>query len=178
VKRKRWKPAAGAVALGLVGLTLGACGSSGEGETTTQPPPISATNANRLAGLSDEIATDLEAGETCSAAYSADDLKDAVEGVRMSPALRSTVAEVAERLVDEVNCPPPPPPPEPEKKPKKPKDNQDDEHGHGDDQGNRGGDGDGESGGDGDGNDSGRGNSDHGGLVPPGQAKLKGEEDG
>jgi hypothetical protein len=164
VKRKRWKPAAGAIALGLVGVTLGACGS-GEGETTTQPqpPPISAASANDLASLSEEIATDLDAGETCSAAYSADDLKDAVEGTRMSPALRSAVMEVAEGLVDEVNCPPPPPPPEPEKPEKEEKKHggdenkkQPEEEGEGDEKPKPPG---------------------HGG-VPPGQAKLKGEEDG
>ncbi|HKH41970.1 MAG TPA: hypothetical protein VKA41_08945 [Solirubrobacterales bacterium] len=167
MKRKRWKPAAGAIALGLVGLTLGACGS-GEGETTTQPqpPPISAASANDLASLSDEIATDLDAGETCSAAYSADDLKDAVEATRMSAPLRSAVAEVSDRLVDEVNCPPPPPPPEPEKEEKKNEEKEKKEE-----EGNENKDQRGDEGGD----EEKPKPPGHGG-VPPGQAKLKGED--
>jgi hypothetical protein len=136
------------LALGAAGLT--ACGGSG-GETTptVQPPPVSASTADHLAKLSDRIATDLDAGETCSAAYAADQLKNAVEGADLAGTLRPGVEEVATRLVNEVNCPPPPPP-EPEKKKKKEKPK--DEH-HGDENKPPG----------------------HGG-VPPGHAKLKGEE--
>jgi hypothetical protein len=143
-------------------LVIGACGSGDETTTTAPPPPVSAATADRLAKLSNRVAANLEAGETCSAAIAADDLKTAVEDADLSASLRPGVEEVATRLVNEVNCPPPPPPPEPEKKPKKPKDEHgtDDEHGKGDDQGG----------------DKHPGNSDHGGFVPPGQAKIKGEE--
>jgi hypothetical protein len=164
VKRKRWKPAAGAIALGLVGLTLGACGS-GEGETTTQPqpPPISAASANELASLSDEIAADLDAGETCSAAIAADELKNAVEEARMSTALRSGIEDVTDELVNEVNCPPPPPPPpEPEEEKKK-----EDEKKEGDENKDQNGD---------EGGDEEKLKPPGHGGVPPGQAKLKGEE--
>jgi hypothetical protein len=80
--------------------------------------------------------------------------------------LRQGVETVATDLVNQVNCPPPPPPPEPEKKPEKPKD----ERGNEDEHGNGGGNG---HGGD---EKSKPGHSDHGGFVPPGQAKIKGEE--
>jgi hypothetical protein len=163
VKRKRWTAAVPAIGLALAGLGLGACGS-GEGETTTtRPPPISASTAKQLATLSEEIADDLDAGETCSAAIAADDLQDAVQEAQMSAALRPGVEEVATDLVNTVNCPPPPPPPEPEKKPKKEKE---DKHGNQDEQGN----------GPGDDEHTPPGHSKHGGFVPPGQAKLKGEE--
>jgi hypothetical protein len=122
--------------------------------------------ADRLAKLSDRIASDLDDGLTCDAAYAADQLKDAVNHADMAATIRPGVEEVATDLVNQVNCPPPPPP-EPEKKPKKPKKDEGeqgngDEHGHGN--------------GNGHGDDGKPGHSDHGGFVPPGQAKLKGEE--
>jgi hypothetical protein len=162
VKRKRRKAAAGALALGLVGLTLSACGS-GDETTTTARPAISATTADRLAKLSERIASDLDAGDTCHAAHAADDLSTAVREANLPANLRPGVETVATDLVNQVNCPPPPPPPEPEKKPKKPKKPKDEHgNGHGDKQG--------------DGGNQHPGHSDHGGFVPPGQAKLKGED--
>jgi hypothetical protein len=164
--RKGWKAAGSGLALVLV-LSVTACGAGDDEPTTTvQPPPVSATTADRLAKLSNRVASDLEAGETCEAAHAADDLNAAVEDADLAESLRPAVEEVASRLVNEVNCPPPPPPPEPEKKPKKEKDK---EHG---DEGE--GDGDEESG---HGGDRGRGHSNEGGFVPPGQAKLRGEEE-
>jgi hypothetical protein len=165
VKRKRCKAAA-PLALALAALVITACGA-GDDETTTtvQPPPVSATTADRLAKLSNRVAADLESGLTCEAAHAADDLKAAVEDADLSASLRPGVEEVATRLVNEVNCPPPPPPPEPEKQPKKEKDEEHGNEGRGD-----GGD---ENGHGGDGNP---GQSSEGGFVPPGQAKLKGEE--
>ena len=137
------------LALGAAGLS--ACGGSGDETTTSvQPPPVSASTADHLAKLSDRIATDLDAGDTCSAAYAADQLKGAVESADLSATLRPGVEEVATRLVNEVNCPPPPPEPEPEKKEKKKEEKPKDEH-----QGDE--------------------NPGHGG-VPPGKAKLKGEK--
>lgn len=152
-----------AILLALASIVLTACGSSGDDTTTTATrPAVSRETADQLAKLSDRIATDLNAGETCSAAIAADELQDAVQDARMSTALRPGVEEVVTDLVNQVNCPPPPPPPEPEKKPKKPK-HEGDEHGN-------------------QGDESGHnekippGNAKHGGFVPPGQAKLKGEE--
>jgi hypothetical protein len=170
VKRTRWKAAA-PLALALAALVLTACGSGDDDTTTTvQPPPVSATTADRLAKLSNRVAAELEAGLTCEAAHAADDLMAAVEEADLSTALRPGVEEVATRLVNEVNCPPPPPPPEPEEKPKKEKDEKRGDEGHGDGGGDEGGDG---GGGNGHGNS---GQSSEGGFVPPGQAKLKGEE--
>jgi hypothetical protein len=137
-------------------LALAACGSGGDDATTVQPPPVSAATADHLAKLSDRVASNLDAGDTCHAAHAADDLRAAVQESDLSPTLRTDVDEVAGTLVDEVNCPPPPPPEE-KKKPKK-----EGERHHGDD--HHGGD-----------ESSGHGHSDHGGFVPPGHAKLKGE---
>jgi hypothetical protein len=131
----------------LAVLALSACGSSDGGPTTVQPALAPAT-ANELAKLSDRIASDLDAGDTCHAAHAADDLKAAVEQADLPDSMASSVDETAGRLVDEVNCPPPPPPP-PEKK--KPKEHKHEGDHHGDEHKNPG----------------------HGG-TPPGQAKLGG----
>jgi hypothetical protein len=145
------------ILLALAALGLGACGSGGSDSTVAQRPPVSAATADRLAKLSDRIASDLDAGDTCHAAHAADDLRSAVEDSDLSATLRPGVGAAAGRLVDQVNCPPPPAPPEPKKK-KHPKG---DEHGndhHGDHNGFIP-----------------PGHAKHGGLVPPGQAKLNGE---
>jgi hypothetical protein len=146
-----------AILLALAALGLGACGSGGSDSTVAQKPPVSAATADRLAKLSDRIATDLDAGDTCHAAHAADDLRAAVEDSDLSATLRPGVDAAAGRLVDQVNCPPPPPPPEPEKK-KKP--NEGDEHGNDHHGGENG--------------FNPPGHSKHGGLGP-GHAKLKGE---
>jgi hypothetical protein len=164
--RTSWKAVASALALSLAVLGVGACGSGDDDTTTVQPPPVSAATADRLAKLSDRIASDLNDGLTCDAAYAADQLKDAVNHADMAATIRPGVEEAATDLVNQVNCPPPPPP-EPEKKPKKPKKDEG-EHGKGDEHGHGNGNGHGD--------DGKPGHSDHGGFVPPGQAKLKGEE--
>jgi hypothetical protein len=142
------------VLFALLAGGLSACGGSGTDTTTAPPPPpVSASIADHLAKLSNRIATYLDAGDTCSAAYAADQLQAAVQDADLSSALRPGVEEVATRLVNEVNCPPPPPPPEPEKEKKKEKpDEQKDEKQQGDEDKPPG----------------------HGG-IPPGKAKLKGE---
>jgi hypothetical protein len=149
-----------AILLALVALELGACGSDSTDTTIPKRPPVSATTADHLAKLSDRVASELDAGDTCDAAYAADDLRAAVEESDLPATMRPGVDEVAGRLVDEVNCPPPPPPPEPEEKKKgkeKEKDEQD-KHQGGDDEFTP------------------PGQAKHGGFVPPGHAKLKGEE--
>jgi hypothetical protein len=155
--------------LTLAALCLAACGSGSDTTTAPARPAVSAATADRLAKLSDRIASDLDAGDTCHAAHAADDLRSAVEESDLPAALRPGVDAAAGRLVDQVNCPPPSPPPAPpqEEKPKK------DEHGnqdHGNEkQGNE------EHQGHGGNEKSNPGQSAHGGLAPPGQAKLKGE---
>jgi hypothetical protein len=153
-----------AILLALAPIVLTACGSSGDDTTTTATrPAVSRETADHLAKLSKEVASDLDVGETCSAAIAADELKAAVERSDLPVNIRPGVDEVATDLVNQVNCPPPPPPPEPEKKPKKPNKDEDDEHGN-----------------EGQGNGSDEkippGQAKHGGFVPPGQAKIKGEE--
>ena len=163
------KVAGMAMLVGLSALVLTACGSGDDTTTTTTVRPVvSPATADHLAKLSDRIASDLDAGDTCHAAHAADDLHAAVEDSDLPANLRPGVDAVAGDLVNQVNCPPPPPPPEPEKKPKEPKP---DKHNHGDEHGQGGAHGNGENGGH---SDHG-GHSGHGGFVPPGQAKLKGE---
>jgi hypothetical protein len=143
-----------AIALALAAVGLLGCGSGQSGPLTTTTA-LSHATANHLAKLSDEVASDLDAGETCTAAHAADDLASAVQDAQLPDSIRSGVSAAAGRLVDQVNCPAPPPappekPPKPEKKPPKPQD-------HG---------------------DSGHvppGHAKHGGLGPPGHAKLGGE---
>src|SRR4051794_16470765 len=146
----------------VVALALSACGSDDPAAPAAVQPAVAPATADRLVKLSDRVASDLDAGDTCHAAHAADDLRAAVQESDLPANLRPNVDAVAGDLVNQVNCPPPPPPPEPEKKPKKPKD----EHGNGHG---------GENGQGGDGKSK-PGHSDHGGFVPPGQPKIKGEQ--
>ena len=161
------RPAGLAILVALAALVLGACGSGGGDTTKPQPPPVSAATAGHLAKLSERVASDLDAGDTCHAAHAADELKAAVQESDLPANLRPGVDAVAGNLVDQVNCPPPPPPPAPppEKKPEKPKDE------HNGDQHN----GDQHHGDQHQGGDNGPKTPGHGGKVPPGKAKLKGE---
>ena len=162
-----WK-AGWLILLALVAVGLGACGSGSDTTTTPVRPAVSAATADRLAKLSDRIASDLDGGDICHAAHAADDLRSAVEASDLPATLRPGVDAAAGRLVDQVNCPPPPPPPAPavappeEKKPEEKKP-ETEEHGNQDKQGH-GGD-----------EDSNSGDSKNGGFVSPGKAKLKGE---
>jgi hypothetical protein len=160
--RRTRKAVAPLILLALAGVIAAGCGSGDDDPPEPKPPPISAATASKLATLSERIATALDAGETCDAAYAADELEDAVAGADIAATLRPGVEQVASRLVDEVNCPPPPAP-EPEEKKKGKDQEKGDEGEHGDEGG----------GDDGGGNEQG---PPHNGGVPPGQAKLKGEE--
>lgn len=151
----KMKAAGLASGLVLVAAAMAGCGSGGGQTTVAQPPPISRDTAGHLAKLSDQIAADLDAGDTCDAAHAADDLRAAVQQADLPPSMRPEVDGVAGRLVDEVNCPPPPPPPPPQPK-KKPKNDHADQH-HGPQ------------------DHVPPGHAKHGGLVPPGHAKLEGE---
>jgi len=150
--------------LGVMAVVLASCGSADETTTTTARPALARATADHLVKLSDRIASDLDAGDTCNAAHAADDLQAAVEDSDLPVNLRPGVDAVAVDLVNQVNCPPPPPPPppEPEKKAKpEPKPKQHDQnHGQGDDHGHA----------------DNHGHSKQGGFVPPGDTKLKGEE--
>lgn len=170
--RTSWRPAASALALAIAGLGIGACGSGDDATTTATRPAVSRETADHLAKLSNQVASNLEVGETCSAAIAADELKSAVQQSDLPANIRPGVDEVATDLVNQVNCPPPPPPPEPEQKPKK-QDEDEGDHGNGDKHGP--GDESGPGGGHGPSDHGKPGHPDHGGFVPPGQAKLKGE---
>jgi hypothetical protein len=123
------KAAALAIPLALASLALVACGSDGDGTDAPPKPAIPTATANRLASLSDEVASDLDDGETCTAAGEADDLLAAVQDAQLPPSLSAGVESAAQDLVNEVNCPPPP---EPEKeKPKKKEDHGDEKHENG-----------------------------------------------
>jgi len=161
------KAAALLVLLSLSAIGLAACGSGGEGTTTTTAPPgVSRETADHLAKLSDRIASDLDAGDLCNAAHAADDLSAAVGDSDLPANLRPGVETVATDLVNQVNCPPPPPPPpapEPKKKPDEP--NQ---------QGNDRQPGNADENGHGRGHDEKPKPPKHGVHVPPGHAKLEG----
>jgi hypothetical protein len=114
VKSRSSKAVALASCLAVAAFGLGACGSEDEPEPAEPPPPpLSVATANKLASMSERIASDLDAGDTCTAAAGADELADAIESARIDGTLRPGVEEVATDLVNQVNCPPPP---EPEKK--------------------------------------------------------------
>ena len=154
-----------AILVALAALVLGACGSGGGDTTKPQPPPVSAATAGHLAKLSERVASDLDAGDTCHAAHAADELKAAVQESDLPANLRPGVDEVAGNLVDQVNCPPPPRRRRRRRRrsPRSRRTHGDQHHG---DQHN----GDQHQGG-----DNGPKPPGHGGKVPPGKAKLKGE---
>ena len=174
MRRRIRKVAGPALLLAAAAVALSACGSGSETTTTTTArPAVSAATANRLADLSDRIATQLDDGDLCHAAHTADDLQSAVEDSDLPANIRPGVDEVTGELVDEVNCPAPPPPPAPEPKPKKPEGNKDEQGGNGPAEGHGNGHEDGH--GDGDAPAKKPGPPGSGGFVPPGQAKKGGE---
>ena len=142
----------GAVILLTAGLALPGCGSD-DPQPAETAPKLSAATANRLAGQSERIADQLDSGDICGAAHSADELDGAIAEAGVPAEIRSELEVAAEQLVNSVNCPPPP---EPEPKKEKPKKNGEE----GEDQGDQGsGEGD---------EDSGDGPPGQGGDLPPG----------
>jgi len=154
-----------AIALTLAALVLGSCGSEGGGDSTVaKRPVVHADTARHLAKLSDDVASELDVGDTCGAAYAADQLQAAVDEANLPASMRPSVDEAAGRLVDQVNCPPPPPPTPPttttteDKKKHDEAEREDKEKSKGEDHGG----------------EHGPQPPGHGGKVPPGQAKLEG----
>jgi hypothetical protein len=128
--------AMGAVAVALAaGFSLASCGSDQE-----TPPPktvasLPAPTADRLAARSERIADQLDSGDLCGAAHSADELDGAVAEADVPAQLRSELEAATEQLVNSVNCPPPPEPEKP-KKPKKDEGGEEGEdHGQGEEPG-------------------------------------------
>jgi hypothetical protein len=112
--------AMGAVAVALAaGFSLAACGSDQDPSPPKTVASLPAPTADRLAARSERIADQLDSGEVCEAAQSADELDGAVAEADIPSELRSELEVATERLVNSVNCPPPPEPKKDEKKEKK-----------------------------------------------------------
>jgi hypothetical protein len=155
MRERNWKAVGVAAGLAVAAaLSVAACGSDeGSPQPKAEVAPFSPGTAEQLASASDQVAEELEAGDTCAAAHSADDLSAAVSEADIPAVIRPEIEAAARQLVDEINC-------EPivEKKKKE----KDEEKKHREDRGD-------ESTG------SGPGPPGHGG-EPPGQAKKHGEE--
>jgi hypothetical protein len=123
-------------------LALAACGSDEDSPPTETTVSLRAATAERLAQRSERIADELDSGDTCAAAHSADELDAAVADAEIPAELRPELEAASEGLVNSVNCPPPPEPKEKDEKDKEKK--EEDEHGPGEDssEGPPGGDGD------------------------------------
>jgi hypothetical protein len=110
------------------GFSLSACGSDQDPSPPKTVASLPAPTADRLAARSERIADQLDSGEVCEAAQSADELDGAVAEADIPSELRSELEVATERLVNSVNCPPPPEP-KPEKKEKgKPEEGEDGGH--------------------------------------------------
>jgi len=130
-------------------FALSACGSDEDSPPTETTVSLRAATAERLAQRSERIADELDSGDTCAAANSADELDAAVAEAEIPAELRPELEAASEELVNSVNCPPPP---EPEDKEKEEKDKEKEEE-------------------DGPGEDSSQGPSGENGDLPPGQEK-------
>jgi hypothetical protein len=97
-------------------ISLAACGSDEDSPPPKTVPALPAATAERLAAQSERIADQLESGDVCGAAHSADELDFDAAEANVPVALRAELEAATEQLVNSVNCPPPP---EPEKKQKK-----------------------------------------------------------
>lgn len=89
-------------------LALAGCGGASE-STSTQGIPGSVAEA--LADRADAIADTYDGGDVCGAAQQADDLlaavTRAVEAGRIPVELEGSLTETAQKLQDDINCPPP-----------------------------------------------------------------------
>jgi hypothetical protein len=110
------------------GFSLAACGSDQDPSPPKTVASLPAPTADRLAARSERIADQLDSGDLCGAAHSADELDGAVAEADVPAQLRSELEAATEQLVNSVNCPPPPEPKKDEKKEKKK-----DEHGQDED---------------------------------------------
>jgi hypothetical protein len=116
------------------GFALAACGSDEDPPAPKTVASLPAPTADRLAVRSERIADQLDSGDVCGAAHSADELDGAVTEADVPAELRSELEAATEQLVNTVNCPPPPEPEKP-KKPKKDEGEEDQDHGHDGDSG-------------------------------------------
>jgi hypothetical protein len=103
----------GAAVILSVVLACGACGGDEQAAETTAPQPtIPRAVAEDLAARSDAIADALDAGDVCTAAVRADELRratlDAINNEQIPPEFLEDLTARANELVNSVNCPPPP----------------------------------------------------------------------
>jgi len=113
------------------GFSLVACGTDEDRSPPKTVASLPAATGDRLAGESERIADQLDSGDTCGAALSADELDAAVAEAEVPAELRSELEAATERLVNSINCPPPPEPKEKEKGEK----GRGEDHGHDEDPG-------------------------------------------
>ena len=111
--RRRW-PAVWLSACSAA-LVLAGCGSGGR--QAAEAPKLPAPLAGTLAGLSDQVASRLDAGDSCGAAAAASDLqRRTIAGVASVPSelqesLQSAVNDLADRAQAACTAASPPPPP-------------------------------------------------------------------
>jgi hypothetical protein len=102
------------ILLFAVALAASGCGGGGRSADTTAPPrPTLPRNvAEDLAARSDAIADALDAGDVCTAAVRADELRratiNAINNGQVPQEFQEDLQARANELVNTVNCPPPP----------------------------------------------------------------------
>jgi hypothetical protein len=105
-----------ALALGSV-LAASACGGGGDTQTGSKRA-IPRSIADRLAAMSESVASSWTAGDECGAAQQADELRHATDAAISSGAIpapyRGDLEAAVVNLQNTANCPPPPAPAEPE----------------------------------------------------------------
>jgi hypothetical protein len=98
-------------------LVLAGCGGGGETQTGSQHA-IAASVADRLAALSESVASSWAAGDECGAARQADELRHATDEAIASGAVpasyRDDLESAVTNLQNTANCPEPAPPAAPE----------------------------------------------------------------
>jgi hypothetical protein len=101
------------IVLVAAALAAGGCGGGERSAETTAPrPTLPRTVAEDLAARSDAIAAALDAGDVCTAAVRADELRDAtvtaINNGQVPQEFQEDLQARANELVNAVNCPPPP----------------------------------------------------------------------
>jgi hypothetical protein len=114
LRRRRIRTSRRSVAaLVAAAAVAGGCGSGEPGAETTRPPQptLPRTVADDLAARSEAIADALDAGDVCTAAVRADELRtatiEAINNGDVPAAFQEDLQARANELVNAVNCPPP-----------------------------------------------------------------------
>jgi hypothetical protein len=100
------------VCIAVVLAAAGCGGGERSAETSAPRPTLPRSVADDLAARSDAIADALDAGDVCTAAVHADELKDAtiaaINNGQVPSAFQEDLQARANELVNTINCPPPP----------------------------------------------------------------------